>query len=46
MKKFLIKGVVAGAVLLVFSYVALYLLVAFFPDLAELYYDQIRKSVV
>ncbi len=41
MKKFLIKGVVAGAVLLVFSYVALYLLVAFFPQLAELYYDPI-----
>lgn len=41
MKKFLIKGVVAGAVLLVLSYAALYLLVAFFPDLAELYYDPI-----
>jgi hypothetical protein len=41
MKKFLIKGIVAGAVLLVFSYVALYLLVAFFPGLAELYYDPI-----
>lgn len=41
MKKFLIKGVVAGAVLLVLSYAALYLLVTFFPDLAELYYDPV-----
>jgi len=41
MKKFLIKGIVAGVVLLVFSYLALYLLVAFFPDLAELYYDPV-----
>ena len=39
MQKFLLKGLLAGAVLLGFSYAALYLLVSFFPDLAEQYYD-------
>ena len=41
MKNFLIKGVVAGAVLLVLSYVALYLVVTLFPSMAEQYYDPI-----
>jgi len=41
MKNFLLKGVVAGAVLLGFSYAALYLAVTFFPNLAEQYYDPI-----
>ncbi len=41
MKKLLIKGIVAGAILLLFSYVALYLVVAFLPDLAEEYYNPI-----
>jgi hypothetical protein len=41
MKKFLIKGFVAGAVLLAFSYAALYLVVNFFPNLAEQYYDPV-----
>lgn len=41
MKKFLIKGILAGAVLLVLSYGALYLMVMFFPALAEQYYDPI-----
>lgn len=41
MKKFLIKGFVAGAVLLAFSYSALYLMVNFFPSLAEQYYDPV-----
>ncbi len=41
MKNFLIKGIVAGAALLALSYVALYLLVSFFPGMAELYYDPI-----
>ena len=35
------KGILAGAVLLGFSYAALYLMVAFFPSLAEQYYDPI-----
>lgn len=39
MKNFFIKGLVAGTALLIFSYAALYLLVALFPNLAELYYD-------
>lgn len=39
MKRFLIKGFVAGAVLLALSYAALYLVVALFPSLAEQYYD-------
>ncbi len=41
MKKFLLKGILAGAVLLGFSYAALYLIVAFFPNLAEQYYDPV-----
>lgn len=41
MKKFLLKGIVAGAVLLVFSYVALYLIVTFVPGVAEEYYNPI-----
>ncbi len=41
MKNFLLKGVVAGAVLLGFSYAALYLAVTFFPNLAEQYYDPV-----
>ncbi len=41
MNKLLVKGFVAGAVLLVFSYLSLYLLVALFPGLAEQYYDPI-----
>lgn len=41
MKKFLLKGIVAGAVLLVFSYVALYLVVTFVPGVAEEYYNPI-----
>jgi len=39
MRNFLIKGFVAGVVLLALSYGALYLLVALFPSLAEQYYD-------
>lgn len=41
MQKFLIKGFAAGAVLLVLSYIALYLVVTFFPSLAEQYYDPV-----
>ena len=41
MKKFLIKGFIAGAVLLAFSYAALYLVVNFFPAMAEQYYDPV-----
>lgn len=41
MKKFLIKGVVAGTALLAFSYVALYGVVTLFPSLAEQYYDPV-----
>lgn len=41
MKRFLIKGFLAGAALLALSYVALNLIVAFFPQLAEQYYDPI-----
>ncbi|MCB0523774.1 MAG: hypothetical protein R3A50_04020 [Saprospiraceae bacterium] len=41
MKKFLIKGMVAGVVLLVLSYAALYATVALFPSIAEQYYDPI-----
>lgn len=41
MKKLLIKGVIAGAVLLVLSYAALYLMVAWFPALAEQYYNPV-----
>ena len=41
MQKFLAKGILAGAVLLGFSYAALYLVVAFVPSLAEQYYDPV-----
>lgn len=41
MKRFLIKGIIAGAVLLAFSYLSLYLVVLFFPALAEQYYDPV-----
>ncbi len=41
MQKFLLKGILAGAVLLGFSYAALYLMVSFFPDLAEQYYNPV-----
>jgi hypothetical protein len=41
MKIFLLKGIVAGVVLLLMSYAALYLTVMFFPDVAEQYYDPI-----
>jgi len=41
MKKFLVKGLAAGAALLILSYIALYLVVAFFPSMAEQYYDPI-----
>jgi hypothetical protein len=39
MQKFIIKGIAAGAALLVLSYLALYLMVALFPAIAEQYYD-------
>lgn len=39
MQKFLLKGILAGTALLAFSYAALYLLVTFFPGLAEQYYN-------
>ena len=35
------KGIIAGVVLLVFSYLALYFAVTLFPGLAEQYYDPI-----
>lgn len=41
MQKFLIKGFVAGFVLLVLSYVALYLVVTLLPGIAEEYYNPI-----
>ena len=41
MQKFFIKGFVAGAILLVLSYAALWVLVNFFPDMAEQYYNPI-----
>jgi hypothetical protein len=41
MKIFLLKGFLAGAVLLAFSYASLSLVVALFPSLAEKYYDPI-----
>lgn len=41
MNKLLIKGFVAGVILLVFSYLALYLVVTFFPRLAEEYYNPV-----
>ncbi len=41
MQKFFIKGFAAGAILLVLSYAALWVLVNFFPDMAEQYYNPI-----
>lgn len=41
MKKILIKGLVAGAILLLFSYIALHLVVRFMPNLAEQYYNPV-----
>jgi hypothetical protein len=41
MQKFLLKGFVAGALLLVFSYAALWGMVRFFPEMAEQYYNPI-----
>ena len=41
MKKFLIKGIVAGFTLLVLSYAALYLVVTLLPSLAEEYYNPV-----
>lgn len=41
MKIFLLKGIIAGTALLILSYASLYLLVAFFPALAEQYYDPV-----
>ncbi len=41
MQKFLLKGIVAGVILLVLSYAALWILVNFTPDMAEQYYNPI-----
>ncbi|MBK9336416.1 MAG: hypothetical protein IPM98_07430 [Lewinellaceae bacterium] len=41
MQKLLIKGFAAGAILLALSYAALWVLVNFFPDMAEQYYNPI-----
>ena len=41
MQKILLKGLVAGVILLAFSYAALYLVVAFLPHVAEEYYNPI-----
>ncbi|MBL7828363.1 MAG: hypothetical protein JNJ57_17155 [Saprospiraceae bacterium] len=41
MKRFLIKGIIGGVVLLLFSYLAIYLVVALAPSLAEQYYDPV-----
>ncbi|MBL7796342.1 MAG: hypothetical protein JNJ90_07545 [Saprospiraceae bacterium] len=41
MQKFLLKGIVAGVILLVLSYAALWILVNFFPDMAEQYYNPV-----
>ncbi|MDZ4707194.1 MAG: hypothetical protein SH818_02235 [Saprospiraceae bacterium] len=41
MKKIILKGLTAGTVLLIVSYLALYLLVLLFPGIAEQYYDPI-----
>lgn len=41
MKKVIIKGIVAGTALLVFSYLALQIMVRFFPGLAEQYYNPV-----
>jgi len=41
MKKVILPGIIAGFVLLGFSYVALYLLVTLLPGLAEQYYNPV-----
>ncbi len=41
MQKFLLKGLVAGALLLVFSYASLWGMVRFLPEMAEQYYNPI-----
>ncbi len=41
MKKVILPGIIAGFVLLAFSYVALYLLVTLMPSLAEQYYNPV-----
>ena len=41
MQKILLKGIVAGVVLLVLSYAALFLVVTFMPQVAEEYYNPI-----
>lgn len=41
MRIFLVKGIIAGAALLVLSYAALYLIVTFFPGIAEEYYNPV-----
>jgi hypothetical protein len=51
MKKFLLKGILAGIALLAFSYVALLLTVQVFPGLADEYYSPVfslegEKSVL
>ena len=41
MKNLLIKGIVAGVILLILSYAALYLVVRFLPNIAEEYYNPV-----
>lgn len=41
MKNVLIKGFVAGIILLILSYAALYLVVRFLPNIAEEYYNPV-----
>ncbi len=41
MQKFLIKGIVAGVLLLLMSFAALYFVVTFLPGIAEEYYNPI-----
>lgn len=41
MKNVLIKGIVAGVILLILSYAALYLVVRFLPNIAEEYYNPV-----
>lgn len=41
MKKVILPGIIAGFVLLAFSYLALFLLVKFLPSLAEQYYNPV-----
>ncbi|NUO01395.1 MAG: hypothetical protein HUU01_12360 [Saprospiraceae bacterium] len=41
MKKVILPGIIAGFVLLAFSYLALFLLVSFLPSLAEQYYNPV-----